>query len=327
MNPMRAEKIRDCVVHIGSEKTGTTSIQNFFARNRDVLVGQGFLFPRSLAHGDDPVHLRLSEIGRGRGDAERPGVAAALGRECGEAARAGAHTAIISSEFLHSFIRTPAAVARVHKFLAPFFERMRIVYYARRQDHLLASMHSTAIRGGYTTNRSALTVYPAKGHHYFDHMEVCDLWSAKFGAENLICRIYERGKLVNGDIIDDFSSIVGLPLDGARARVASNESLSFETASLLLMLNGSVHKDNKELRRRLLATGRKRGGSKIPFLTKADAEQFLSKFDDSNRAFFSRYVDRTLASGFSAGFDAFPETIPDPPPARQMLKLVFGAEL
>ncbi len=321
---MRADKIRECIVHIGSEKTGTTSVQHFFAKNRDALLARGYWYPRSLAHGTSSVHLKLNEIGRGTGDVERSDVAAAFADERKKAAGAGANTAVISSEFLHSSIRKPAAVARVHKFLAPFFERIRIVYYARRQDHLLASMHSTSIRGGYTTSRSALTVYPAKGHHYFDHMKVCGLWSTEFGSQNLVCRIYERDKLVNGDIIDDFCTVVGLPVDEARGRVASNESLSFETASILLLLNASPHADNKELRRRLVAAGRKQGGPKIPLLSKAEAEQFLAQFEESNRAFFSQYVDRALAANFSTGFDVFPDSVPEPPPPERLLDLVFG---
>ena len=112
-----------------------------------------------------------------------------------------------------------------------------------------------------------------------------------FGRENLICRVYERDKLMNGDIIDDFSSVIGLSIDSDRSRVASNESLSFETMSALLLLNGSKHRDNKELRRKLIAIGNKRNGKRIPMLTKADARNFLSKFDESNRNFFSKYVD------------------------------------
>ena len=32
------------IIHIGTHKTGTTSIQNFFSRNRDEIFLEGFLY-------------------------------------------------------------------------------------------------------------------------------------------------------------------------------------------------------------------------------------------------------------------------------------------
>src|ERR1700690_4476721 len=36
-----------CFLHIGTEKTGTTSIQNFLSKNRPRLKKQGIIYPRS----------------------------------------------------------------------------------------------------------------------------------------------------------------------------------------------------------------------------------------------------------------------------------------
>jgi len=127
---------------------------------------------------------------------------------------------------------------------------------------------------------------------------------------NLVCRIYERDKLKNGDIIDDFSKAIGLGLDTDRVRVSSNESLTFETMSALLLINASKHKDNKEFRRRVIAMGNKRKGKRIPMLTKAEAQRFFDQFDGANRQFFETYIDPSLADRFSTQFDSFLEAIP-----------------
>ncbi|HWA92504.1 MAG TPA: hypothetical protein VG889_20900 [Rhizomicrobium sp.] len=315
-----------CILHLGSEKTGTSSIQKYFGTHRPALLNEGVWYPKSFTNPAGHVHLRLSDAAAD-GTLDKAGFGASDFREEYASVREqGFKTAVFSSEFFHSQLRDRGSVERLHKFLSGFFDDIRLIYYARRQDQMLASMHSTAVQGAWTTNRSALSVYETKGHYYFDHAAVCDLWAAEFGRERLTCRIYERDKLVNGDIVDDFSTRIGLELDEDRAGVASNESLSFETMCVLLLLNGSRHKDNKELRRKLIATGKKRNGKRIPMLTRGDAKAFLSKFADSNRTFFSRYVDPKLATDFSSDFVAFPEAVPPPPGADALLDFVFSGK-
>ena len=319
---MSGDRIRQCIVHIGAEKTGTTSIQKYLGRHAEALLGRGYWYPRSMAEPGTFVHTRLSELVRG----DVSELANAFEQEFRRAAKAGAHTAVLSSEFLHSTVRKPLAVKRIREFLKPFFGAIRVVYYARRQDYMLASMHSTAVRGGFSASASALSVYPVKRHYYFDHAAVCDLWAEVFGRQNMICRIYERDRLANRDIVDDFAAAIGLELDSRHAKVSANESLSFETMNVLLLLNASRHKDNAVLRRKLIATGQKRGGARIPMLTKAQAQAFLARFEASNRTFFDRYVDKQVAGGFADGFDAFPEAVPPAVAPREIVDFVFAEQ-
>jgi hypothetical protein len=318
------DTLKQCVLHIGSEKTGTTSIQQFFGKNRESLLDRGFWYPKSLAYEDGRVHRRLSDLGRAGDEEERRQTTEDFEKEIGHASASRAKVAVISSEFLHSTVRKRGGVARIRRFLEPHFDRIQVIYYARRQDQLVASMHSTAIRGGYSTDQSALSVYDSKGHHYFDHLQVCDLWASEFGEDNMICRIYERDRLLNGDIIDDFSAAVGLEIMTDRPHIASNKSLSTETMRALLLLNGSVHRDNTELRRRLVTLGSRRGGEQSPMLTKSDAMQFMERFEESNRMFFSKYVDPEFARSFSSDYSMFPDEIPGIS-AERILEFIFAA--
>lgn len=314
-----------CILHLGSEKTGTSSIQKHFGQSREALLGQGYWYPKAFANPAGHVHLLLSNAAV-NGTLERNAAVAAEFRKEYETVfrKSGAKACVFSSEFFHSELREKAAVERLKHFLSAYFDSFELFYYARRQDQMLASMHSTSVQGGWTTNRDAMSVYPIKGHYYFDHKAVCDLWASVFGRDTLTCRVYERGKLVNGDVIDDFRTAIGLGLEKGRDAVASNESLSFETMNVLLLLNASRHKDNKELRRRLINIGRRRGGKRIPMLTRAEARDFLAKFLDSNRAFFADYVDPVLARDFAGGFDSFPEKTPPALPAEEVVDFVFN---
>jgi hypothetical protein len=314
-----------CILHLGSEKTGTSSIQKYFGQNRDSLLGRGYWYPRAFSNPVGHVHLLLSDAAVDGSLGPNLPAAVDFRKEYDTVFRkSGAKTCVLSSEFFHSELRERAAVERLKEFLSPYFDSFRLFYYARRQDHMLASMHSTSVQGGWTTNRDAMSVYPTKGHYYFDHKAVCDLWAGVFGREALTCRIFERDKLANGDIIDDFRVGIGLGLEQGREAVTSNESLNFETMNVLLLLNGSRHKDNKDLRRRLINIGRRRGGKRIPMLKRADARDFLAKFSDANRAFFADYVDPALARDFAAGFDSFPAQSPPPLPAEEVVDFVFN---
>ena len=302
--------MKTCFLHIGSEKTGTTSIQRFFSTNRDALLGDGFWYPRSAAYKKRNVHRRLSDAAL-HGPVEDDGqLATKFEHEYRGASRDGAHTAIISSEFFHSRYREAEQIERLRAFLTPLFERICVVYYARRQDNLAVSMHSTGVRGGYSTNRSALSVYDAKGHHYFDHLGVCDLWSGQFGRENFYCRIYDRNKLLNGDVVDDLAAIVGLKKAYERQPYSANESLSAECMNVLLLFNNSPYAGNDLLRRQLIAISRERGGAKVPMLTRAEAQAFMAGFQERNAEFFAKYVDPSLGSDFEGGFDSYPEELP-----------------
>jgi hypothetical protein len=313
-----------CILHLGSEKTGTSSIQKYFGQHRPALLREGFWYPRAFTNPAGHVHIRLSTAAADGTLAKNAPMAGEFREEWEQVRAKPLKAAVFSSEFFHSELRDAASIARLRDFLSSTFDRFRLVYYARRQDQMLASMHSTAVQGGWTTNPDARSVYETKGHYYFDHHAVCTLWASAFGRENLAVRVYERDKLLNGDIIDDFCRLIDLPLDAGRAKVASNESLSFETMWALILLNGSRHKDNKELRKKLIATGRRRGGKRIPMLTKAEARIFLDKFAAGNRAFFAEFVDPALAKDFTGAFDSFPDAVPSRPDAAALLDFVFA---
>lgn len=303
-----------CILHLGSEKTGTSSLQKFLGAGREALLTQGFWYPKSFTNPGGHVHLRLSGAAlRDELSDANPDVAAFREEHARVIKERRPSAAIFSSEFFHSELRSAESIARLKRFLEGYFARFRLVYYARRQDLMLASMHSTAVRGGWTGDENALSIYDSKGRYYFDHLAVCDLWASQFGHENLVCRIYERDKLVGADIVDDFAGVVGMKIDANRPRVSSNESLSFETLAALLLLNRSARKDDAVLRRRLIAKGNRRGGARIPMLTKEDAKRFLESFAETNRKFFLSYIDKSLAEGFTCDFSGFPDTLPKIP--------------
>jgi len=314
-----------CFVHIGSEKTGTTSIQRYFGRNRDSLREQGFWYPRSCASPKADVHRPLSDAALGDELGPHGELARAFETEFRQELQSGVHTAIFSSEFFHSRVRSTEPAERLKEFLSRYFDSIRIVFYARRQDHLAVSMHSTAVRSGKSAATRAIEIYERKQHHYFDHLGVANLWAGVFGDANLVCRIYERPRLANGDVIDDIAAIIGLPPDDNRRRVKANESLSYVCMNLLLRLKKSRHRDNDLLRRAILQTDRDLELPRLPFMTKREAQEFMARFAESNREFFATRVSPDLAKDFDDSFGKFPDDLLEPT-AQEMLEFLFALD-
>src|SRR5947209_14208464 len=113
-----------CFLHIGTEKTGTTSIQKFLAKNRPVLDEQGIFYPRSPGNQN---HIALAVY------ALREGKQNDIGRLCGashaeqmpefrerliaeldcELGQSGASVIIFSNEHLSSRLVTETEIERV----------------------------------------------------------------------------------------------------------------------------------------------------------------------------------------------------------------------
>jgi hypothetical protein len=299
-----------CVIHIGGMKTGTTSIQRcFHERREDILSRFGFWYPKTFMRPNEPLHRDLSTPGATKSWVEGRKT---LRLERRAAIESGAKTAVFSSEFFHVY--NAKKVARLLEYLGEFFESFSIVYYARRQDHLLASLHSTEIRSAAgNTDTDPLSAYQRRGHAFFDHLQICDAWAGSFGAENITARIFERQKLVSNDVLTDFASVIGLPLPEKYWTGRFNYSLSLEVLATLIHLNGSAEKDNENLRRAIISGQWAAGDRDIPMILRRKAKKFVLGFEESNAKFFSQYVDPGHAKDFEPDFMRFAMSIPEIP--------------
>ena len=144
---------RSAILLIGTEKTGTTTLQHFLAANREVLRWRGFVYPSfcgpSTTPGSPPTRstrggaIRMREaLGvrgpSGRGADARAAAAAAAAELAGDA------TAIFCSEHCHSRLKTPEEMATLRDFLGGFFDDIRVGVYLRRRTR----SRSASIRPG-----------------------------------------------------------------------------------------------------------------------------------------------------------------------------------
>ncbi|MBK0401074.1 hypothetical protein H0I76_17895 [Limibaculum sp. M0105] len=311
--------MRRCVLHIGSEKTGTTSIQAHFGRSREGYRAAGVLYPETGSLPGLFVHKGISQAIRGdRGEIDHR-IFEALAAEVGAAPDCA--TTVISSEFFHSEFRLPGRIAAVREALGAIFDRIEIVLYVRRQDRMAVSMHSTALKGGWSAEKNPLSVRKGKGDYYFDFAAIADNWSAAFGREALRVRVYDRRSLLNGSIIDDFCAAAGVGRVEGGVDLALNVSPSWQALEVIRLFNTGSAGNDADLRQRLWRCLSDQEGDRTPLLPRAQAEEFLARFAASNERLAQEYLGLDAATPFDQDFSDYPEERPHLTPVEIVERL------
>jgi hypothetical protein len=238
---------RIAILHIGGEKTGSTTLQATLALNRPTLAQRGILYSRVAGAENHHLLALHATAGKGTEDlraasglAAPEAFAAAMAELPGalrrEAEDSGAQVVIYSSEHLSSRIRDAEGVRRLHGLLAGVADAIGLVYYARPQVELVLSAWSTMLKSGHAEpfdlDRILANETP------LDHAALVARWGGIFADPHWILRPYQREALTGGDIVEDFCAQAGLPPAALPARVPpQNRALDAAAAEFLRLYN------------------------------------------------------------------------------------------
>lgn len=287
----------DLILHIGTGKTGTTSLQHLFHANRDRLAEAGILYP--LTPGQNRHH-RLSLFGMPDGRLDRTVVwgrekyvdparfrrdfRRRLKREIDEA---GLPRLLLSDEALYG--APVPSVERVSALMNRLSSRVTVVVYLRRQDDHLASRYQQVVKVG-ETRRLVERTGALDLSSTYDYFARLQLWNRVLAPDELVVRRFERDSFVRGSLLEDFFEAAGVrvPLDHWSDDQRHNESLDAEAVEFVRLLNicreefpdlAAGGPRNRPIVQRLaqVLTG--------PTLTMpaAQLEEFMAKWQESNR--------------------------------------------
>ncbi len=310
---------RKAILQIGTEKTGTTSLQRFLATNRDRLAERGYLYPRFCG---EMNHTGLAAYAM---DADRPDeLKAAFGgetpeavplmrerlRRLAEAELTGGHRAIFCNEHCHSRLVNPEEVQRLRDFLAEFFDEIEISVYLRRQDRVALSLYSTMLKSGAAPERVLPGVRPESPYYNYDRFLA--LWEGVFGAEAISVRLFEPGLLVNGSVVDDFLACWGLGEIGDYRSVPNeNGSISAAAQEFLRQVNPHLASQTglpgQRLRGIVVSTLERRHSGHGARPAQDEARAFYERFRAANEQVAARYFPGRDPL-FSEDFAGYPET-------------------
>jgi hypothetical protein len=309
---------RRAIVQIGTEKTGTTTLQLFLSTNRAKLAQGGFLYPRfcgALNHTGlaafalDPAKRDAIRGPFGGLDlADVPAMRERL-RRAAAAELAGTSTAIFCSEHCHSRLTTAAEVDTLRGLLAEFFDDVQISVYLRRQDQVALSLYSTRLKSG-AVDRTILPRTNAEDP-YFNYDRSLALWENGFGRANVHVRLFDRQALVGGSVVGDFLAAWRLGAPEAYTPVPDqNESIRPAAQEFLRLVNAHLEPiaglPIEEVRGPLAARLAKLLPGRGARPGRAEAEAFYALFRSSNEAVRARYFPER-ESLFDEDFTAYPE--------------------
>jgi hypothetical protein len=312
-------KIKRIVVHIGTEKTGTTTIQGFLSLNRRELQQEGVLYPsfsgkrggsqwgfvaavheRPWKHG---FGVNLGIVDRQSADAYCAQLISAVDHEIRESC---CHSLLISSEHFHSRLNSLNSIAKLKQFLGRWSDDVRIVLFIRRQDRMAVSRYSTKLKSGKVKlgkMKGPFHLDSIRSRKYYDYDLIYSEWAHVFGVENVTVLVYERCVQASDGLLGNFCSVCGLSFYGKSIPKNINLSLSESGIELLLMLNAvwPVDKGRKSsaLRARLVALIGDRYAGRCDLVTRREAEYFYDNFAEGN----TRLANRLFAGGNQALFD------------------------
>lgn len=238
------------VIHIGAEKTGTTTLQETFHLNRVRLSRNGIYYPQTpgrkqhsqlafygMDNDRENLHTRNhSQLGSAHRDNWRKTFADTFDREISGAATSHDHL-LISTELFHSQLVSTNEIERIKSLLDPWCSEYRIVFYMRRQDQLATSLYSTRLRTGGTA--AALLPDSTECCHYYDYRHVLDLWGGVFGLAAQLPRVFEKVRLQDQDLVTDFFSAARLRVDATTLQIPAyrNSALSRDAQTFLRRFN------------------------------------------------------------------------------------------
>ena len=306
---------RPLILHIGLSKTGSSSIQRVLAEQRPAMRSQGVHLARSPGWANhallpaavvtDPKILWGYHPATWEGMA--PAARIARFREEFAAEMAGlpddVARVVITAEQIGGVLRTDEEVARLAALLEPYFDRVQVVVYLRRQDQHAASAYTEWLRGG-LLREPGLPDGGAVQHPEYDYGGLLDRWARAFGHQAIAARIFDRKRLVDGDVVADFLAVADmtLPLLDDDGKRQSNPSISEPAQALLLAAGrhmaagagGTLWRDTPAWRHLATSiTDAMPGRGWRP--TQAEASAFLARFEATNEHARARFFPNEAA--------------------------------
>ncbi|MBD8507583.1 hypothetical protein HT102_13935 [Hoyosella sp. G463] len=200
-------------LHIGTDKTGTTAIQQALSQSARALREHGILYPRTGRVGH-AHYLLSSALGftsapKRSTPTIRARIPALQQKLANEIRRSRAATVIISSEMFVN--EQDPALAR--ELLAPF--DTRIIVYLRRHDKWWESAYRESVKRlpgppWESSAESFIDFHQRRNSTRADYRHLISRWADQFGTAALIVRPFERQQN-QPDIVADFLRAANQP--------------------------------------------------------------------------------------------------------------------
>ncbi|MXN49426.1 hypothetical protein GR138_29990 [Shinella kummerowiae] len=250
------------VIHIGTMKVGTTSIQKFMAENKEKIYADTGLWP-ICQYTRTPQQLQ--EILRSE--------------------KATGKSLMICDEgfWHHAFVNKRVDLLGIRDILADY--SFKVVLYARRPAEFLESWYLQGLKSGtgaVTLDKFLNSPSVSEGLNFQERLP---RFVKTFG--DVTVRAYERSQLVGGDAITDFLSFCGILPDGFVFPAKANETPDPNALMMArLMREFAPQSDHENLRR---ATERLTSKERYSILTSDEIVEINRRYSPQIRFLQEQY--------------------------------------
>jgi len=302
--------MRKLFIHIGTEKTGTTTLQKFLLLNRELLKENNFYIPEVYYDGlnhryitsfcqkkIDDFLLKLNIFNEKQKKLFVEKTKKLFYEEFSKLSNDV--NVIISSEHFHSRYKTVEEIKCIKNLFKDLFDEINIVVYLRNQVDMLQSYYSTALKGGmYYKSIDDFINQELKGNrNYYDYNNLLSLWSVVFGEENLKVRIVDKKEFIDNNLINDFLYTISPTLYENIKNIYKipsnlNESINNEGELLLKLINKNLKFKNLDMNSYLEDINRRVSNNckgKLHLLDKNMATIIINEFKESNEMVRKKY--------------------------------------
>lgn len=313
-SPVSPDEPVDLVLHIGSGKTGTSSIQQFLRRNRDRLAERGILVPRSPGEGRHVqvgLYIKPDSALAGRLSWRQSGFTSPAEfrvdfrrRLSAEIDESGLSRMLLSDEGVYA--SSEEAMKGLRGLVDDMARSLRLVVYLRRQDDHLCSRYQQSVKTG-CVDRLSSWVEHDMGWLY-DYAARLRRFDRIVAPTELVVRRFEPGRFAEGSLFQDFLDAVGVEAcAGDLAQVPDhNHSLDAESVELLRLLNcyrvefEGATADQIDNRGFLAALADASSDLTLT-LPAAVLDAFMARWEDSNRAVAKEFLGDPSGHLFRTG--------------------------
>ncbi len=282
------------VIHIGTHKTGSTSIQHFLHANRQQHLESYRLYYPRTDRDPEPRPTRhtfltlaaLDHAGHPVAQPRTPPPEALVREITEEIETAGADVALLSEE---SLSMPDPKIAEAYRGFAKHFE-VKVLVFLRRQDLFVEALHNQFIRDRGEQRSLADFAAVPRTQARMDYRTVLQAWEAAFGRDAIVVIPFERPVREEG-LLNTVFRVLGISPAVPLQDPLHNVSPGREAAELIRRLNGSrAPKRMSPIERVIEELGLTRGTTRI--LSNEQRRTLLAAHAEGNAEIARRYLGR-----------------------------------
>lgn len=285
-------------IHIGTQKTGSTTIQHALEKHSNQLKKEGIVYLGRLTELAREIRC-ITKTDPALVQTLRKNISQQI-HDGGKAGRYVISNEKFAGNKMIGYKNTPVIAKTLFNALDPLGIDVKIIVYLRRQDDFLESTYAQRIYSGETLSFEEFFEKFDKTHFHWDKM--VDSYAKYFGKANLIVKRYDEQYLPNKDsIINTFGICIGSNfLENYSQTEFKNQGFIRDTLEIERLANKSLNKKDVRLMRTLLReVGSKDLYERYSFFTMEQRKQFLEIYKHSNAKVAKEYFQNNSGSLFS----------------------------